>query len=170
MDEHKCCNPHRAWLAAADSFWKSLKLFRLSILLRISVCRACTHQAVDNSQPPPAFDAPGSGSFPPPAVSRIPKYFRWLRGRPAQGFPARNFGQHAQREKAEGARPSEKPVLPLTLNLTEAELREVSFAVLCQITDLQDGHEADEPEVIAAIARLDGLLGRFEVLGKGRSS
>ena len=166
------CNPRRAWLTAADSFRSLLKLFRLwllpfSKLFRPFACCACTYQAVDNSQSPLASDAPGSGSFPPPAVSRIPKYFRWLRGRPAQDFPAQNFGQHAQREKAEGSCPSEKPVLPLTLSLTAEELGTLRFAVYCEVTALQDGPEADEPEVMTAIDRLNAISSRLIVLEKG---
>ena len=129
---------------------------------------------MDNSQSPLASDAPGSGSFPPPVpkwpvgfLSRIPKYFRWLRGRPAQDFPAQNFGQHAQREKAKGARPSEKPVLPLTLSLTAEELETLRFAVYCEVTALQDGPEADEPEVMTAIDRLNAISSRLIVLEKG---
>ena len=174
MGETPCCNPRRSWLAAADIFRKSSKLFRLSAFF------ACihrklfqlSHQPVDNSHSPLAFGAPGSGSFPPaepkPAVgflSRIPKYFRWLRGRPAQGFPAQNFGQHAQREEAEGACPSEKPLL--TLSLTAEELSTLSFAVYCEVTALQDGPEADEPEVMTAIDRLNAISGRLIALEKG---
>ena len=120
---------------------------------------------MENYQPPPAFDSPGSGSFPPPAVSRIPKYFRRLRGRPAQGFPAQNFGQHAQREKAEGARPSDKPLL--TLSLSEAELSELRFAVYCHLGEILDSDEADHPEVLPHIDRYNEILGRLIALEKG---
>ena len=177
MGERSACNPRCSWLPAADSFQNLLKLFHLwllplSKLFRPSACCACTYQAVDNSQSPQAFDAPGSGSFPPPVpksavgfLSRIPKYLSWLRGRPAQGFPAQNFGQHAQREKAEGSCPSEKP--PLTLSLTAEELRTLSFAVYCEVTALQDGPEADELAVMTAIDHLNAISGRLIALEKG---
>jgi hypothetical protein len=129
--------------------------------IRFSAC----HLAVENYQPPPAFDAPGSGSFPPPALSRILKYFRWLRGRPAQGFPAQNFGQHAPRENPEGVRPSEKPLL--TLTLSEAELKDLRFAVYCHVGEILDSDEADHPEVVPHIDRYNAILERLIELEKG---
>ena len=99
---------------------------------------------------------------------QIPKYFRWLHGRPVQGFPAQNFGQHAPREKPEGGCTSEKSVL--TLTLSEAELKELRFAAYCQACELQDSHEAEEPEVVAALERLNAILRRLIDLEEGRPS
>lgn len=99
---------------------------------------------------------------------KVSEYFRWLRGRPAQGFPAQNFGQYAQRAKAEGVRPSEKPVL--TLTLTEAQLNHLAFAVYCQASSLEDSHEADEPEVIEAMECLNGVSAMCIALKKGALS
>lgn len=76
---------------------------------------------------------------------------------PCEGFSASDFGQCAQDVKAEGKHPSEKP--PLTLTLTEELLRELHFAVYCQVSGLEDSDEADEPEVIEGMERLNEILG-----------
>ena len=47
---------------------------------------------------------------------------------------------------------SAKPVL--TFSLTEEQRAAISFAALCEAEDLQEGHEAHEPEVQEAIQRL----------------
>ena len=129
---------------------------------------------MENYQPPPAFDAPGSGSFPPPAVSRIPKYFRWLRGRPAQSFPAQNFGQHAQREEAEGVRPSGDSQAPqgraegFSLLLSAEELSDLSYAVYCHTVQILDSDEAEHPEVVPHIERFNAISARLSALEKGQ--
>lgn len=57
-------------------------------------------------------------------------------------------------------------VLPLNVE----QFNHLAFAVLCQVGSLQDGHEANNPEVREAIACLDDLLGQLEALRGGRSS
>lgn len=85
-----------------------------------------------------------------------------------EGLPASDFGQFAENVKPEGMRPSEKPLLILTL--TAEQLKHLAFAVLCQLGELQESPEAEDPEVIAAVACLDALLGEFEALGRGRGA
>jgi len=64
-------------------------------------------------------------------------------------------GQSAVDVKAEGIHPSARP--HLTLTLTEEQLSHLAFAVLCQISGLQDGDESDCPEVVEAIERLNEI-------------
>jgi hypothetical protein len=72
-----------------------------------------------------------------------------------EGFSGSDFGQCALNVKPEGMHPSEKPLL--TLTLTEEQLKHLAFAVYCQTVELQDGFEANEPEVIAAIEALNEI-------------
>lgn len=71
-----------------------------------------------------------------------------------EGISGSDFGQIALAVPAEGdTRPSEKPLL--TLTITEEQLRDLAFAVYCQICGIQDGDEADHPEVVPVIRRLN---------------
>lgn len=97
-------------------------------------------------------------------------------GRPTRpGVSGSDFGRHAQAVRAEGdPRPSEDQQAPqgraagLTLNLTAEQLNDLAFAVLCQVEDLQDGREADEPEVRQAVQRLNEVLRMCNELKNGR--
>ncbi|MDO8207408.1 MAG: hypothetical protein Q7T38_06260 [Gallionella sp.] len=98
-------------------------------------------------------------------------------------------GQAAVSEKAEGdKRPSEKPLLTLTqaapkerspeapeeqrltLTLTEEQLRDLAFAVYCHVSGIQDGDEADHPEVVPVIRRLNEVSAMCIELEKSASS
>lgn len=56
------------------------------------------------------------------------------------------------------------------LKLTEAQRAHLAFAVLCQVEDLEDCHEAHEPEVQEAIFCLHQVRVVLEALGKGAQS
>ena len=77
-------------------------------------------------------------------------------------------GQAAVNVKAEGKHPSEKPLL--TLTLTEEQFGHLAFAVLCQVGDLQESHESDNPEVVAAIRCLDDISRYCNEIKKGALS
>lgn len=76
-------------------------------------------------------------------------------------------GQPAVNVKAEGKPPAEKPLL--TLTLTEEQLRDLAFAVYCQTCEIQDGDEADHPEVLPVIRRLNEVSAMCIELEKAAS-
>lgn len=76
-------------------------------------------------------------------------------------------GQPAVSVKAEGKHPSEKPLL--TLTLTEEQLRDLAFAVYCQTVEIQDSDEADHPEVLPVIRRLNEVSAMCIALEKAAS-
>lgn len=93
------------------------------------------------------------------------------------GGSASDFGQDALLVRAEGdQRPSEDQQAPQgraglwTLNLTEEQFKDVAFAVLCQHDALEDSHEADDPEVVAAMNRLNEVQRMCIDLKNGRQS
>lgn len=78
-------------------------------------------------------------------------------------------GQDAVQVEAEGdKRPSEKPLL--TLNLTAEQLRDLAFAVYCQVVEIQYGDEANHPEVLPVIRRLNEVSAMCIELEKGALS
>jgi hypothetical protein len=82
-----------------------------------------------------------------------------------EGISASDFGQHAPADRAEGdLRPFEKPLL--TLSLTAEQLKHLAFAVYCQVSELEDSHEADDLEVREAMERLNEVSQRCIELEK----
>ncbi len=163
-----CCNPRRYWLSAMPVLCSWVETVPPFCNKSRNQPTMATHGPERSAGASGGIKAASVSSVALSAICQITKYFRWLRGRPAQGFPAQNFGQHAPRENPEGARPSEK--LVLTLTLTPEELRNLSFAVYCHVGEILDSDEADHPEVVPVIDRLNGISSRLIELEKGLQS
>ena len=99
----------------------------------------------------------------------LPDLLPWRRNGVGEVFPdSGKSGQSAADVKAEGIHPSARQ--HLTLILTEEQLSHLAFAVLCQISGLQDGDESDCPEVVEAIERLNEISRYCNEIIQGVSS
>lgn len=185
------CNPRRYWLAAMRVFAKLPKLFQLGAktasLYASPVTRVQSHPEVTTPAKPlqrKAYRAPRFSGL----CRNCSSFGVFVQAAPSHqiseaaarssraGVSASDFGQHALHARAEGdPRPSEDQQAPQgraglwTLNLTEEQFKDVAFAVLCQHGALADSHEANDPEVVAAMNRLNEVQRMCIELENGRT-
>lgn len=122
-----------------------------------------------NSAAEPAFDV---GTSPHGLTANLPLSHQETNGTTGNRFPA---SQQAPTGRAgvlplsevsrQAASASARPAQRHDLELSEAQRRHVSFALLEQIDSLSESYEAHEPEVQDAIRCLQIVRGKLERMG-----
>ena len=128
----------------------------------------CTAE-ISNSAAEPAFDV---GTSPHGLSANLPLSHQETDGTSGNRFPA---SQQAPTGRAgvlplsevsrQAVSASARPAQRHDLELSEAQRRHVSFALLEQIDSLSESYEAHEPEVQNAIRCLEIVRGKLERMG-----